>query len=151
MVDLCGSERLHPDREPPAQALRWWVGFSDDRASGFHHWWDIFTRPGFRHCYAFAELAPGVLLVVNPLIHCVHIQSIASRPWRWIEREQDEGGLIVTIEVDPDPCKPPRRGPVMTCASLVAYTMGLDTRAVTPYGLFRSILASGGEILQRRR
>ena len=38
--------------------LMWWVVF-EDRDENVRRWWDIFTKPRFRHCWAFAERTFG--------------------------------------------------------------------------------------------
>lgn len=47
----------------------------------------------------------------------------------------------------PDAERAPRRSPFMTCASLIAYTCGIPTRAITPDGLYRQLIKMGGKVL----
>ena len=43
----------------------WFVAFGDDGSPS--RWWDIFTTPGFRHCFAFRyDLATDCWIVVDP-------------------------------------------------------------------------------------
>lgn len=47
----------------------------------------------------------------------------------------------------PDAERAPIRSPFMTCASLIAYTCGIPTRAITPDGLYRKLIKMGGKVL----
>lgn len=140
-MDVDGSPVELCDVAGPA---RWWVGFTDGQGDAWYQW---MTRPGFRHCFAFRALASEVILLVNPLLHRVDTRSFWMRPDVMIAQEQAAGARIVTIELQPTKADPPRRGPILTCASVCAYSMGMDTRAITPYGLYRAILAHGGREL----
>lgn len=140
------------DRDGDAERLslcdlqaRWWVGFTNN--AQLDHWWQLLCRDGFRHCFAFRALTDDVLILVNPLIHRIDNRSFLMRPNELIAIEKAAGARIATIELRVSPANPPRRGHLMTCASICAYSMGLDTRAITPYGLFREIMAKGGREL----
>lgn len=58
------------------------------------------------------------------------------------------GHEIVFLEWSPDLAARPVRSPVMTCASLIAYTCGIPSRCITPDQLYKAVLNLGGEVLK---
>jgi hypothetical protein len=102
----------------------------------------------FRHCLAVTTFGPCTFMI-DPLYHCVEYGFTNEAPLiDALVKLRTLGHEILYLDCNPDFTRPPRRSPFMTCATLLAYTCGIPSRAVTPDGLYRDILKLGGEKLQ---
>lgn len=109
------------------------------------------TSEGFRHCFAFKVIHSGQLLFVEPTRERMVI--VASGGWAhsWLKAFHDRGARIVVVErafkVYPKiDARTPRYGPLLTCASIIAYELGIEGWIVTPKQLYtRLIRDHGGE------
>jgi hypothetical protein len=147
-----GREHWLPDR----QIERWWVCFSDGDKS-VRAWWKPFTKPGFRHCCAFRSIGDDAVLFLNPLLHRVE-QGVRFEPPHEVIRQIVNLGFRVCVveravsEYDPARDRQVARGAFVTCASVIAYTIGLDFRGKwTPWQLWQAVIAAGGEEIWARR
>ena len=62
-----------------------------------------------------------------------------TRKWR---------GTVVEFHVEPDPEGHDRRGILQYCSNHIGKALGLGNRLVlTPYQLYRRLLAAGGEVV----
>lgn len=129
---------------------RWWISFSPPQSAG---WWGIFVRPGFGHCYAWRMPSDGVLIALNPCVHRVENAIVFERASEVIRRAKaaNERVLVYTRPVKPyDAHSDVRigRGLFLTCASMIAYLVGVNfSWRCTPYQLYRALLANGAKEL----
>lgn len=129
---------------------RWWVAFGEGEREG-HRWWDVFTRPGFRHCYAFRCLAPNVTLVLSPMVHRIEQALVGRMPCDLIEAAKSSGWRVLVVErvvaeYDPRRDRLLPRGPAMTCATVLAYLIGVPFAwRLTPHQLWKTLLSIGAE------
>lgn len=129
---------------------RWWVVFCDGDV-GRPHWWDAFTRPGFRHCYAFRCLAPDVTMVIAPMVHRIEQGLVGRMPAALIELAKSGGSRVLVVERVVSEYDPARdglvpRGPVITCATVLAYLIGVPFAwRFTPWQLWKQLLRHGAE------
>jgi hypothetical protein len=62
-----------------------------------------------------------------------------------IEQLKARGHTVVMYRCEiPDPQARIMRGPLITCATYLAYTIGLSFRGVTPHQLYKTLKARGG-------
>lgn len=138
--------KLENSRQPRV----WWVVFRD-AAEGPERrlWWRRLTRPGFRHCYCFTQMTPGQVLLIDPLVdRAEHVLTIAL-PADLVFAALGQGQTVVVVR------EPPRaydarlfgRGLLKTCAGFVGYTVGMGAEHVTPYQLYKALIARGGREL----
>lgn len=101
----------------------------------------------FRHCLAVTTFGPCTFMV-DPLYRHVEYGFTNEKGITdTIIRLRKLGHEILFLEWEP-PVGRPTRSPFMTCASLIAYTCGIPSRALTPDGLYKAIIKLGGEPLK---
>lgn len=111
-------------------------------------WLDIIPGLRFRHCLAVTMFGPCTFMI-DPLYHHVEYGFTNEAPLvDTLVKLRSLGFEILHLDWKPDTTRRPRRSPFMTCASLIAYTCGIPSRAVTPDGLYRDIVKLGGEKLK---
>jgi hypothetical protein len=102
----------------------------------------------FRHCLAVTTFGPCTFMI-DPLWRNVNYGFTNEAPLVKTLVELRKGGHeILFLEWEPDLNARPKRSPIMTCASIIAYTCGIPTRALTPDGLYSAIIKLGGEKLK---
>ena len=139
---------------------RWWVFFVPmEREHWYRDWyWAI---PGFRapfqHVYAGVEAGDNLITYIDPQNNGLQFSVVLGRPADHIQLVLRRGGRVLYVE-RPDWHEEfgrgrvrYRRGWTITCASVIAYSMALDTRAVTPRGLYDLLLRRYGAIELERR
>jgi hypothetical protein len=109
-------------------------------------WWARFLRPGFRHIRACAYYPEAnQWLFFNPTLRGTVIEL-------WQGEDADcwlgEMALSATIVLR-FPSKYERSAAPMTfyCVGAIKGLLGLRSTALTPYGLYRDLLARGAEIV----
>ena len=123
----------------------WWVGFTE---TDNPRWWRHFSPPGFRHCFAFTTAIEGLCHVMNPRETHLEVELVAIPSQLLCEHFLGRGARLVFVEPRESAYTLPRRWLVQTCATVIAYHLGLNTGAVTPYQLYRHCLAIGGTELE---
>ena len=118
----------------------WYVAFED---SGQRYWWDLFTRPGFRHVMAFGYSAQAR----RWLVYDVTRTGTCIRAYRrmtfdiWVA---DLAPRAVILKVKAGPVGEPRRlGGLFVCTAAVKHLIGSGSRALRPQTFFRDLRASG--------
>jgi hypothetical protein len=114
------------------------------------NWWDyVFrTRPGFRHCFAtqWCEWSKRWIMVDwrqsktdFTVFFDFEIESIIRHIGEW------QGTVVKFKAVEP----PNDSGALITyCSNILSRYLGLGNRLIlTPYGLYRRLLATGGEVV----
>lgn len=119
---------------------RWYFVFTDDNTTPFR--WLLRRR--FRHCYAFTELADGLCFIIDPLMqHVVH-EMHDRKLHELVAFAKLSGGRVVMARLAPQHRILPR-SILITCASYLAYTVGLPFFGITPYHLFTALIKHGAE------
>lgn len=123
---------------------RWWVCFSPE----CYGWWKQWIKPGFGHAFCFTEVAPDMTVIINPL-HAgleVHIEPLPA--WRVVKAMQESGHKVVTVEGRFE-YGLAKRFYWQSCATIVAYAVGLPARVFTPYQLFKQLVGkfNGKEVM----
>ncbi|MDJ0950957.1 MAG: hypothetical protein QNJ94_18755 [Alphaproteobacteria bacterium] len=126
--------------------MRWWVVFTGrDR----RNWWDVFTVPGYRHCFAFCQWRPGEVYIIEPMQEALfahvelheHVLDVVERALK--------RGMVLEFEHEPMVSgigfRLRDRAPLLTCASVIGYTLGLRAWVLTPQGLARRLLKEGAK------
>lgn len=130
---------------------RWWLVFTPPVEPG---WWRVFLSPGFGHVYAFRMPKNGICIALNPLIHRVENAIVMERASEWIERALAEGHKVLVFERHTQVYRSHidvrvGRGWFITCASYLAYTLGIDfSWRCTPRQLWKAALKAGAQELQ---
>lgn len=126
---------------------RWWLVFTPPiEPVG---WWRVFLRPGFGHVYGFRMPQDGLLLALNPCVHRVENAVVFERACDVIERARGMGHRVLVYErlvreYDRAVDRRVGRGAFLTCASVLAYTLGLDfSWRSTPWQLWKAALKAG--------
>lgn len=123
---------------------KWTIAFFE---GGERRWWDIFTRKGFRHCFAFRYLEPmDAWAMVDWSNEGLFVDFL---PKRFIDAAilgvNAAGGAFLEV----DAVKPGRRiFPLqpMYCVSAMKELVGLRSwRVITPWQLYCALLKQGAQ------
>lgn len=134
----------------PPQVERWWIAFGPPQGEG---WWLAFTRPGFGHCYAFRMPADQVILALNPCVHRIENGLRFERAYDIILRAKAAGERVLVYErptrvYNPHTDVRVGRGLFVTCASTVAYLVGVNfSWRCTPWQLWQALIKAGAQEL----
>lgn len=122
--------------------MRYYFFFSDNRASLV---WRC-LRPGFRHVEMITDLDNGQIMHINPRLGRVDYGLTNEHTLaEVIEQLKALGRTVVMYCCNaPDAGASIPRGWLMTCASYLAYSIGLPFRGATPYQLYVTLKARGG-------
>lgn len=106
-------------------------------------------KDGFQHVEMITDLEGDLIMHVNPRWGRVNYGLTNEIPLpQVLKMFTDLGHTVVFFPCDlPDPCAKIFRGPVITCATYLAYTIGISFFGVTPYQLYKTLLSRGGEVL----
>lgn len=118
---------------------RWYVVFVGDGSEWFHR----FLRPGFKHCFCYGYDDVGERwMLVDPGFDRVAVVAMTfEEAGRLLKLVDDRGWPVVRVPVVGETVRRPRL--LLSCVSAVAAMVGLRTRAVTPWGLFRDLQKRG--------
>lgn len=112
-------------------------------------WWDVFTRPGFRHVWILSvdERFGG-----TTVLHCGWDMFAA----RWspsdvgvVAREiaEKHAGIVLLVETKIAAAFMPR--PFLTCVEVAKHALGIKAPLVlTPYQLYRHLRARGALMIR---
>jgi len=119
--------------------VEWFVAFTP----ASRRWFNLLCRPGFKHCLAFRfDRARGTwiwaeLHSTGMLIEPLHSYELDAR----VAAIGQAGGCFLRYRA---PSAPRGRSPrLMYCVPFVAHLLGLPGSALSPYGLYRRLLATG--------
>lgn len=118
----------------------WYVQFHGDEVL---HWWDMLSPPGFYHvlAFAYAEHAERWLIYDvgrdRTLIRALDTRTFAA----WLSG-QPKGRRILLYEAGDRPARPAHRIGFW-CTIAVSHLIGLRSRALRPFALYRELLAQG--------
>ena len=128
----------------------WYVAFC---GCGRAHWYDRFTRDGFRHVVAFGWIEDarldegGQWLWIDPSTFGLNVALLNHDEMDWMLAclsQRDRATFVfVPHGRPPVPCRVPRFGAY--CVSEIERLLGLAPRALRPFGLYRRLLALGAE------
>lgn len=120
--------------------VSWWIVFKDIP----HPWIKRILRPGHQHVFAIVRMK-NLVLGIDPLLGVVnHVLSDADLA-EILAGHKMNGCTVVHYRHYPESQKFIMRGPVMTCASYIAYTIGISFFGVTAWQLYKKIIKLGGE------
>lgn len=126
-------------------AERWWIVFLTTPHR--RHWWDIFTRADMRHCLAFREVLPGMVLMVDPRSDYVQMDVIAGWPEQLVQRFQASGSRVLEYLTSAPDVRATRHRFGNTCASALAYQLGVAEVIFKPQGLYAALVRRGAREL----
>lgn len=120
----------------------YWVVF-EDRMSLDWHWWHIFLKPGFYHCWVFTAGDAGTITMQ-------HLRAGWHLGWHPCEPHElgqelyshPESRYRVLVIDRPTSFSYTWRG-VITCVSVVKACLNIRCWAITPYQLYRHLLEIG--------
>lgn len=136
------------EKSPVGAVPVWNVVFMDRKG---RDWWDVFTRPGFRHVAAYGYV-PSVdrWVIVDPsepllLIHVVTSDELSV----WVAERGDYISAIIQAHVAKNVNMRASFG--FWCTNCIKQLLGAKCGALTPYGLYRHMTASEStEVLRLR-
>jgi hypothetical protein len=121
----------------------WFVAFGDDGSR--LKWWDVFTRRGFRHCFAFRyDLAADCWIVFDPAFSGVSVRVFANDAFTiYISGLSESLNRIVRCELPDNRRVLPRFAG--WCAPMCADVVRFRGVALTPRQLYCSLQRNGAE------
>lgn len=125
---------------------QWWVVFEDKRRRR-SRWWDIITRPGFKHCWAYTRHPnmEGWLAIDNTTggtqMRFYPDQTLIDHDFTDMsEVIHAEGGIVLPANALMNEDYLPRFMP-LTCVELIRQLLGIRERLViTPFQLYKYIV-----------
>lgn len=132
---------------------KWWVFFvkTDWHRNWWYHLFPRYRAP-FQHVYAACEVTNNIIMYLDPQMNGAAVSLMNGRPKDHIRFVLRSGGRVLYLE-RPDWHDEMtsrdlkyRRGWTITCASFIAYHMGLDTRVQSPWGFYDLLLRDYGAI-----
>lgn len=107
-------------------------------------WWDVFTRPGYRHVAAFwFDGASGrwvVLEYQSARLVVMVLEPEAFDSWL-LDRQVNHGARVLRVRAREWSSKWGRLG--LWCVPVTAHLVGSRSRAFTPAGLWRDLVREG--------
>jgi hypothetical protein len=122
----------------------WWIFFAEP---GCPAWWARLLRPGFRHCYAaayFAEQERWVEFNPSRFGTRIHVWRCEEFPQRLTQLLTETTTILRFAECEECRTTPP----VAHCVGQLKALLGITSAALTPYGLYRELLARGAEAVE---
>jgi len=111
--------------------IDWWVAFAD---TGTWTWWDLVTRKGYRHCFAFRWDGFNWILV-DPMSCWLEVQVMPYGPDEDVPKKMEELGHEVLYVRSSRENRFLWRG-VLTCITVIKHLLGLRAwYVITPYQL----------------
>ncbi|MCK8785222.1 hypothetical protein M0638_12585 [Roseomonas sp. NAR14] len=115
-------------------------------------WWHRLCRKGFAHCFAFAprgnpDRAGEVHWVFfDPAFTCLDVRLI---PFEAVVEAfaMNKVGALRILRIDRQGARLARPRWVVTCAGAIAALLGMRATPLTPWGLYRRMLAAGAEVV----
>jgi hypothetical protein len=125
--------------------LRYYFFFSNSQT----HPISRLFKNGYQHVEMLTELENGQVMHLNPRWGRVDLGLTNEHTLaQVIHRLRALGHTAVMYRCpEPDPRAKISRGWAITCATYLAYTIGLPFRGVTPYQLYKTLKSRGGEDL----
>jgi hypothetical protein len=121
-------------------AVSWWIVFKEIP----HPIVKKLLRPGHQHVFAVCRMG-NLVLAVDPLLGAVnHILTEADLA-EILAEQKALGATVLHFRHLPQSERFIWRGPVMTCASYVAYTIGISFFGVTAWQLYKRLIKLGAE------
>lgn len=123
----------------------WYVVFQDADAIWVHRW----LKPGFRHCWAFAwDEGAARWLVFDPLFDGIYLRTVdeAALSGALAQPALASATIVLAPRVGARSTRPHF---MATCVTAIAALLGLGARrALTPHGLYRTLLAEGAVVVK---
>lgn len=122
----------------------WLVFFSEGRGG----WWDVFLRKGFRHvCAVTLVWDLRAWVIYDPRRERTELVLIPEGPEAHEELSKLLASATAVLRMKPQA----ERGmgvPLFGCVAAVKGLLGIRSRALGPYGLYRHLLDRGAEIVE---
>lgn len=135
-----GSKQLKTSTSDKLLGFRWWFVFDNSQSDLLRR----MLKPKFSHVYAFCQLG-NICLVIEPLFGAVNHVVVQSEAKELIDAAKREGKIVVCQTFNAKTERLIFRSPIVTCSSYLAYTVGLGGLYVTPYQLYKKLMACGAE------
>lgn len=135
-------------QEAPQQTPREYLIYFVDRPG--KHWWDyvFFTREGFRHCFMMSwDQWAQRWLMIDWLADSTNILMLFDfEAEKYLDGIRGQHATVVRFTADLNETAP--SGILTYCSNLLARFLGLGKYLIlTPEGLYRKLLATGGEVV----
>lgn len=123
---------------------RLWLCFFGDTVGGA--WWAHFLRPGFRHIAAASYFADQERWVVfdpsrrRTVIHVLTEDQIGPVLGQMLERSS----AVLRVASSAERMNAPA---LACCTGSIKALLGIRSWALTPFGLYRDLLARGAEVV----
>jgi hypothetical protein len=154
MGQIEATKRLTADeKDPDAGVNSLWLICFTGRASR-NYWWDLLTRPQWRHCYALqyqGEVDKWVLIDWRTGICEVVVFNHDELEYVFGYLKANGGtGVLYRRQIPEKEIL--YRIPLMFCVQAILQLLGLPTRWTwTPFQLYKRLIANGGEELLNYR
>ena len=131
---------LKQNKTSRSDTRAWWVVFRPAKSRILR----ALTKTGFGHCYVFTRMN-DVVLGIDPMMGTVNHIITNSNFADMLAAQKECGYRVVVIHHQAEPESFRMRPPLMTCASYIAYTIGIGFFGTTPYGLYKKLMKMGAE------
>ena len=123
--------------------LRYYFFFSNSRT----HPISRLFRDGYQHVEMVTELDNGQIMHINPRWGRVDYGLTQEYTLAQVIAMQKQLGRTAVMYrcPEPDPRARIARGWAITCATYLAYSIGVPFSGVTPYQLYKTLKSRGGE------
>jgi hypothetical protein len=125
---------------PPADPCDWYLAFFGVSRMG---WWDVLTKPGFRHVMAFAYSSHAERwLVYDVTRDRTYVRAYRPEAFDlWIRCMPPEVTILSVPAAPVERMRVQRAG--FICTTAVKHLVGCRSRALRPQALYRDLLATG--------
>lgn len=128
---------------PEPRQVQWYVVFADSER---RTWRSLFTRKGFRHCYAFGRWG-ATWVRIDPVAHWAQVDVVEQgtlvangfEDLIDLTKKKSPGCSIVCVQRWMVPKGLPSILP-LGCVGVVKYLLGIHSRSVTPWGLYVELI-----------
>ena len=123
----------------------WFVVFQDANRTLVHR----FLRRGFRHCWAFGwDEDAGRWLVFEPLFDGIYLRAVDAELMAHVLAADHLRDATILL-VAPENATATRPALLATCVTALQALLGLRSRrALTPFGLYRTLRAIGAVVVR---
>ena len=126
----------------PEAGISWWFVFKDVEQPLLSR----LLKPGYQHVFALTRMH-NLVLVNEPLMGAVNLMITDANLADILAEHKMLGHHVVHFRHPPNPAKFKMRGPILTCASYLAYTVGIPFYGFTAWHLYKKLIKQGGDLL----
>lgn len=132
-------------------AKQWLICFVDNAE---RHWWDVMTRPCFRHAFAVQhEIERDLWIVIDWSSGIANVDVLSGEQVTGLlQHVRDRQGVALMAPVESAPRTRGFRMPLTYCVTAILQLLGKPTRFTwTPYQLYKRLMREGALVIADNR